>query len=128
VDARRWTALAATSGVSLALVGGGIFAAGAPASRAHAAGSASCGNHSLTIEIENPGGAPEKLKLQAKNVKATNLTCQAAFKFINDVYHSHTGTPDHYKCKTGKAKEPRGYFNQGCTHGSKKVEYGAQGG
>jgi hypothetical protein len=126
--ATRWRALAATSGVSLALVGGGIFASGAPASRAHAAGTASCGNHSLTIEIESGEATPQKFKLQAKNVKASGLSCQAAFKFINDVYHSRTGTPDHYKCKTGKAKEPRGYFNQVCTHGSKKVEYGAQGG
>ncbi len=48
-------------------------------------------------------------------MKATELSCKAAFKFINAVYHSKTGTPEHYKCKLGKAKEPRGYFPQVCT-------------
>ncbi|HXD55251.1 MAG TPA: hypothetical protein VN618_10900 [Solirubrobacteraceae bacterium] len=126
--ATRWEALAATAGATLAVTGAGVFAAGAPASRAHAAGTLSCGNHSVTVEIESPGAAPQKLKLQAKNVKATGLSCKAAFKFVDAVYRSKAGTPEHYKCKIGKAKEPRGYFPQVCTRGSKKVEYGAQGG
>lgn len=125
---RRWHVLAGTGAATLAIVASGALAAGAPASRAHAAGTASCGNHSLTIEIESPGSAPTKFPVHAKNVKATNVSCHAAFKFINAVYHSKTGTPEHFKCKLGKAKEPRGYFNQVCTKGSKKIEYGAQGG
>lgn len=125
----RWQALAATGTASLALAASGALAPGAPAARAHAAGGASCGNHSLTIEIASGTTAPPThFKIQAKNVHATGLTCNAAFKFINAVYHSKTGTPEHYKCKLGKAKEPRGYFPQVCTKGSKKVEYGAQGG
>ncbi len=130
VAASRWRALAALGGVTLALVGAGVFAAGAPAQRAYAAGTVSCGNHSLVIEIESGEAAtpPTKFTVHTKNVKATNLSCGAAFTFINAVYHSKTGTPDHYKCKLGKAKEPVGFFDQVCTHGSKKVEYGAQGG
>jgi hypothetical protein len=126
--ATRWRALAATAAGALALTGAGVFASGAPASSAHAAGTASCGNHSLMIEVESPGSAPTKFTIHTKNVKATNLTCAAAFKFINDVYHSKAGTPDHYKCKLGKFKEPAGYVPTVCTHGSKKVEYGGQGG
>ena len=126
--ASRWRALAATAGVSLALTGAGVFAAGAPASRAHAAGTASCGNHSFTLTIEVPEQPAEKIKVQAKNIKATGLSCKAAVKFVGALYNSKSGTPEHFKCKTGKAKEPRGYFPQVCTRGSKKVEYGAQGG
>ena len=125
---RRSRALALAGAAVLAVVASGAFAAGAPASRAHAAGTASCGNHNLTIELESPGAAPTKFPVHTKNVKATNLSCQAAFKFINAVYHSKSGTPEHFKCKLGKAKEPAGYFDQVCTKGSKKVEYGAQGG
>jgi hypothetical protein len=62
-------------------------------------------------------------------VKATNVTCKAAFKFLDALYKGGaTTTPEHFKCKLGKAKEPKGYFPQVCTHGSKKIEYGAQGG
>ena len=123
--ATRWRALAALAGATLIAM---VFAAGAPASRAHAAGTASCGNHNLTITLETTGEAPTKFPVHTKNVKATGLSCQAAFKFINAVYHSKTGTPEHFKCKIGKTKEPAGYFDEVCTHGSKKVEYGAQGG
>lgn len=126
--ARRWVALTATLAVAGALAGAGVFASAAPAARAHAAGTSSCGNHSYTLMIEVPERAPEKLKTQAKNVHATNVSCKAAFKFIEAAAKSKTGTPEHYKCKIGKAKEPRGYFPELCTHGSKKIEYGQQGG
>ncbi len=126
--ARKWHAVAGAVAASLTLTAAGVFAAGAPASRAHAAATRSCGNHSLTVEVESPGAAPEKFKVQTKNVKATGVSCRAAFKFVDAVYHSRTGTPEHFKCKLGKAKEPRGYFDEVCTKGSKKIEYGAQGG
>jgi hypothetical protein len=125
----RWQALVAGGTASLALAVSGVLAPGAPASRAHAAGGVSCGNHSVAIEIESgTAEPPRKLKIQAKNVKATGVSCKAAFKFITAVYHTKAGTPEHYKCKTGRGKEPRGYFQQVCTKGSKKVEFGAQGG
>ncbi len=125
--AKRWRALAVLACAMLALTAAGVFAAGAPASRAHAASGTSCGNHSITIEV-GEGAEAHPFKIQAKNVKATGLSCKAAFKFLTALYHSKSGTPEHFKCKLGKAKEPRGYFPQICTHGSKKVEYGAQGG
>src|SRR3954453_14157675 len=85
----RWKALALIAAAAAALAVAGVFATGAPASRATAAGTASCGNHAVTILIQNEGGQPpQKLKAQAKNVKATNVTCKAAFKFINAVYKS----------------------------------------
>src|SRR4051794_33188766 len=125
----RWKALALIAAAAAALAVAGVFATGAPASRATAAGTASCGNHAVTILIQNEvGQPPQKLKAQAKNVKATNVTCKAAFKFIDAVYKSTNGTPEHFKCRAGKAKEPRGYFPEVCTKGSKKVEYGTQGG
>lgn len=65
---------------------------------------------------------------QAKNVVATNVPCSSAVKFISKLYSSRSGTPENLKCKVGKAKEPRGFFPQVCTKGSKKIEYGAQGG
>jgi len=126
----RWKALTALAGVSATFAGAGLFAAGAPASRATAAGTAVCGNHAVTIYVQGETGMPPtKIKGQTKNVKATNVSCKAAFKFLDALYKSgSSGTPEHYKCKSGKAKEPRGYFPQVCTHGSKKIEYGAQGG
>ncbi len=126
----RWKALAGAGAVAATFAGTGVFAAGAPASRATAAGTESCGNHAVTIYVQSETGQPPtKLKAQTKNVKATNLSCNSAFKFLNTLYKGGaSGPPEHYKCKTGKAKEPRGYFPQVCTHGSKKIEYGAQGG
>ncbi len=125
----RWKALAAAAGVSATLAGAGVFAAGAPASRATAAGTQSCGNHAVTIEIAEANQPTRKLKIQTKNVKASGFSCKAAFKFLDALYkNSAHGTPEHFKCKLGKAKEPKGYFPQVCTHGAKKVEYGAQGG
>jgi len=126
----RWKALAAAAGVSATLAGGAVLAPGAPASRAIAAGTAGCGNHAVTTYVQSGAGQPPvKFKVQTKNVKATNVSCKAAFKFLDTLYKDNTmGPPEHYKCKLGKAKEPRGYFPQVCTHGSKKIEYGAQGG
>jgi hypothetical protein len=110
--------------VSAATLGIALVATGATA-----AGAQSCGNHAVTIYVqaETPSQPPTKLKGQTKNVKATNVTCKAAFKFLDALY-KNSKAPENFKCKVGKGKEPKGYFPQVCTHGAKKIEYGAQGG
>ncbi len=124
--ARRWRTLAAAAAASGALVGVGLIANG---SSATAASTQSCGNHAVTIEIKEANQPTRKLKVQTKNVKASGFSCKAAFKFLDALYKNSThGTPEHFKCKAGKAKEPKGYFPEVCTHASKKIEYGAQGG
>ena len=122
--ARRWRTLATLAAASAATLAVALVAAGATAATTQ-----SCGNHAVTIYVqgETPSQPPTKLKGQTKNVKATNVTCKAAFKFLDSLY-KNSKAPESFKCKTGKAKEPRGYFPQVCTHGAKKIEYGAQGG
>jgi len=124
---KRWQALAATAISSSVLLGMAGLGGGA-----QAAGTLhKCGNKSFTIEIPQ-GTIPQTykpFKTVAKNINVSGVSCTAAFRFLGLVYKNHTPTsPEHYKCTTGKFKEPSGYFPQLCTHNGAKIEYGAQGG
>jgi hypothetical protein len=124
---RNWQALGATAATSLVLLGTAGLGSGAQAAGALT----KCGNKKFTVEIAQ-GTVPETFKpfkIAVKNINVSGVSCTAAFKFIGLVYKSHTSTvPEHYKCTTGKFKEPVGFVPQVCTHKGAKIEYGGQGG
>jgi len=123
----RWQALTAAAIASLLLLGMAALGTGAQA----AGGLTKCGTKTYIVELPLTTVPPtvRKYTEHAENINVSGISCSSAFKFLKLLYTSKTGTiPEHYKCITGKVKEPVGYFEQVCTHGGAKIEYGHHGG
>jgi hypothetical protein len=122
VPARRRGA--ATLGSSLALLGAAALTPGAlAAGQVH-----SCANKVITTEVPGPQG-PIKHKMTIKAISTKGVTCAAAYKFLELAFKNTTSvTPEHYACKTGHFKVPRGYVPQVCTRPGARIQYAAQGG
>ena len=123
--ARRWHGLA-TIGSALAL--SAALAALAPGASV-AAGTHSCGSKTFTIEHKaEPGISASKFKVGVKQIKATGLSCKAAYAFLRKLYASTSGTPEKYKCTVGHFKVPAGKVPEICTRSGKKIKFAGQGG
>jgi hypothetical protein len=120
---RKWQGPATLAGVlalaALAMVPGAAVAS------THA-----CGNHTVTLEIENEPGKPKsKFKVQVKQIVTEGVSCTSAFKFVSGLYTTKTGkTPEGYKCTVAKFKVPVGSVPERCTKPGKKIQFAGQGG
>lgn len=117
---RGVTALAGMAAVSsLAALAPATFATGT----AH-----KCSNIVVSIARETEG-VKQTFKAGAKTISTKGVSCAAADKFIKLAYgNTSTVTPEHYKCVSGHFKAAVGYMPTVCTHGSARIQYGAQGG
>jgi hypothetical protein len=119
----NWQGLATLAGVltlaALALMPGAAVAS------THA-----CGNHTVTVEVENEPGKPKsKFKIPVKQIVTEGVSCTSAFKFVSALYTTKTGkTPEGYKCTAGKFKVPVGSVPERCTKPGKKIQFAGQGG
>jgi hypothetical protein len=123
---KRWRALAVTA---VAVGATGTLAAipqTVAASTTH-----HCGNKTFSITIAPPEGSTEpasKFKLSVAQIVTTNVSCEAAFKFVKALYASQTGVPKPYKCTSGHFKVPRGKVPEVCTRKGGKIQFAGQGG
>jgi hypothetical protein len=120
----RLRGIAALGGVAA------ISALGALAPETFATGTVHhCNNLVVPITQEVEPGVKRAFNVHAKTISTKGVSCAAAHKFIGLVYNNTTGkTPEHYKCVTGHFKVAVGFVPTVCTHGSSRIQYGAQGG
>jgi len=118
---RKWKALGATGASSLVLLAMAGLGTGA-----QAAGTVhKCGNHKITVQLENA----TPFKVTVKNVTSSGVSCSSAFTFLKLFYNNTTGgTPQHYKCTGGHFKVPAGSVPEVCSRKGAKIQFAGQGG